>query len=579
MKLRFQNIFLGSFPALILLLVIPLSIYCSNQEEFNYSISLLCPFILCALVWVCVVCVFTYVRKFNDSKLFVCLFYFGIFLIMKDVIAPIESIGLIGLDDNIVVYEPFRNILFELILLAVIFLCFKKTPVFFIRSKILPVFVLFVTINFCISAKDIDWGKIDYNETVASKNRVKRFETQSKNIKNGNVYLLCLDGSIGRAFLDVLEKGELADDFNDFVYFINNKTNYTFTWPSIASSLSGSFYEKGSMKDFITKGRLEGGLLQAFKEKGYSLWMYSGYKHESVESEYFVSPLKRNVSRFHKSYLFGSFWLLRIAPTMIKQEILFKVVHQNKKYRIAVSSFIVESLDNLNKFVDEEYMRPLFGQFVFLHAYIPHPPYIFNKDCEEGFLNDGYSYIGQAACSLRPVARWIEQLKTEGKFDSSTIIIFGDHGGAGKGTREIYADIKTSEKFKNTIKRIGCKTPRQLELWSSSLLLVKPPQNRLNGTMSKKMEISYCQTQNGDIAATLEDLTGVNVNDKIGVSVFSQNFPTEREVDVFDGFGKTIYKKIKKYGENSKFIEGILYHFKYSNRSGWKYVGEIECTW
>lgn len=569
MKLKLQNVFMGSFPILILFFIIPLSIYLPNQEDFNYNFGILFPFFLIAAVWCGLNFMVASIPGIQKSKLFVCLFYIGIFFLIKDAVAPVESKGLIGLDENIIIYEPLKYILIEILLIIIIVVSYKFIPKKVVKNVFLPTTILFILIQVIYSVMNIERPyQSNINNTVMPDKKVKT--DFLKTSKKGNVYLICLDGSLSKKFVNVIKEGELEKFFAGFTCFINNKTNYTFTWPSIANSLSGSLYSDGSMRKWLDDSRKKDGLIRDFADNGYNVWMYSRYKHDSVPQNLYIPLPKKDLPKLNQSGI-NPVWLVRVVPTVLKRDVAGKVINKKKKSRIPNSNLIAASLDHLRMFVFDEEKRPSYGQFVFVHVYIPHKPYIYDKNCKET-LDSGY--IGQAACTLLVISQWIEQLKSDGKFDNSTIIIFGDHGMTGRGTGGI--KFFMTKEFIIQLKKMGYRRHQGLALWASAMLLIKPP-----GFLPEEkrvLKISNRQTQNGDIAATLTDLTGVPINYKMGISVFKKEFPEGREVDIFDGFGGSIYKKLKR-GLNPEKIRGELIHFKYSYITGWKYIKKIECIW
>ena len=221
--------------------------------------------------------------------------------------------------------------------------------------------------------------------------------------------------------------------------------------------------------------------------------------------------------------------------------------------------------------MEDERKRPAKSQFVYVHVYIPHKPYVYDADCKEVLLTG--NYIGQAACSLRPIVRWLDFLKREERFSESTIIIFGDHGMVGGGDGGVPS--LQSKNLLKKIQKIGDKHPQNLHRWSTALLLIKPPATFI--ALSEPLQVSPRQTQNGDIVATLADVAGLDFSAGIGISVFNRDFPENREVDIFHGYEQAIYTKVKR--GSMKTIRGKLLHFKYNYQKGWRFIQDVACVW
>ena len=181
-------------------------------------------------------------------------------------------------------------------------------------------------------------------------------------------------------------------------------------------------------------------------------------------------------------------------------------------------------------------------------------------------------FIGQATCSLKSIISLIKQLKEDDKFDAATIIIFSDHGTADPGT-EGFKSFLTQETKKKIERVLLLGDAYKMEIESNALLLIKPPHSP-----NQKLKVSYRQTQNLDIAATIQDLSNVPMNPKNGVSVFSEDFPENREIDVFVG-----YVQFSKRGRllqiGQTLFEGELNHFTFSSHNGWRVLPNIPFEW
>ena len=81
----------------------------------------------------------------------------------------------------------------------------------------------------------------------------------------------------------------------------------------------------------------------------------------------------------------------------------------------------------LRSFVHREAERSPTGRYTLIHLINPHHPYVLTSNCDytPGVETDG---AAQAGCALTLVEELVDELKALGRFDSSTIVIHGDHG-------------------------------------------------------------------------------------------------------------------------------------------------------
>ena len=562
---------MGIFPALVLFLIIPLTLYIPNQEDFNFQIEVLLPFFYALSAWFFMVVLSLLWRKHPPEKFFVLLFFCGLFFLLKDILSPLAVKGIIGLDETIVISEPWQNNSIEFFLFVALVFSFFFVSGNFLKKIILPLAGIFILVNIGFSLWNIHWHSMIVRPVKKSSAGVElRDATFSK---KGNVYLICLDGFIGANLQTVLAEGDLSTAFAGFTHFVNNKTNYSFTLPSLASTLSGTFYESGNIEKWLEESRFKQGIIKDFADHGFNVWMYASQKHEAVPENQFIPRSERIVSRLKQINLMGSIWILRVMPTFLKKEAAGKLADINSNFKIATANIIANALQQLGRFVEDEVKRPPSGQFVFVPVYIPHGPHIFNSRCDEVLFKG--SYLGQAACCLSYIGKWLSFLKTSNRFKNAVIIIFGDHGQTGRGTEIPMSSMSSS--FKHKLKTLNAYGPEALNLWASTLLLVKPP--GLGEAGSEALCSDYRQTQNGDIPATLAELTGIPLRFKIGLSVCAKDFPQGREVDVFDGFAQNVYPRIKKKGLWQKSRSGELFHFRYSLATGWSYIKNILSVW
>ena len=156
---KIRNFILGIFPAFVLFIVIPFSIYLPHQEYFNYDRSSMVPFLLGFAVWSGLAGLMAVLPGLRKSRLFCFLFYLGVFLVGRDILCPVEAGGLFGLDRQIPVYEPALHQLIEVLLLGGVVLAAFLIPAKIVRNVFVPIVVSFLLIEAVHIMINMDWAK------------------------------------------------------------------------------------------------------------------------------------------------------------------------------------------------------------------------------------------------------------------------------------------------------------------------------------------------------------------------------------------------------------------------------------
>lgn len=95
------DIALGSMPAVVAFLVLPVELYLRNQGELNYHMVLLVPFAaLCGLWGAGLVPAVAAMRGPWRARVVHGLFWLGVFLLLSDVIALVQLGPVPGIDDH-----------------------------------------------------------------------------------------------------------------------------------------------------------------------------------------------------------------------------------------------------------------------------------------------------------------------------------------------------------------------------------------------------------------------------------------------------------------------------------------------
>jgi hypothetical protein len=416
------------------------------------------------------------------------------------------------------------------------------------------------------------------------------FTRPAKNISNppeklaagGNIYHITFDGYSGDSLLDSLETMKLTGEFDGFTFFENNRANYGYTMASLPSYMTGSFYTENSGLKEWTGRQNSSGIVNHLYNAGYKVSMYTPYSgwihpkashvkvHEDVLMQY------RSLSSYCH---FADLWLLRVVPNYLQQEVYRegKGVFTRLFVQDALAGKnwnVFGSVELVRQLTNDEAERPDHGQYVYAHLWIPHSPYIMNRDCV--FSPDDSHYHEQALCATRLMAEFISKLKELGRYHESTIIIQADHGSPGYPCVKNVSDCTMSLDIEKEIEAVNLRrlSAQKIDNRTRALLLIKPPlQSR------KPLVMSDRSTQLVDIPATLYDLLDLPVPVQEGESVFSPGFPQTREIHIFVGLSYQEDEKGKEYRFGENLFEGEANHFSFTSGKDWKVYPNIHVRW
>jgi hypothetical protein len=342
--------------------------------------------------------------------------------------------------------------------------------------------------------------------------------------------------------------------------------------------MTGSFYEENdSLKEWMERHK-SSGIIANLHDAGYKVYMYapsSGWVNPKASHVKVHEDVLTGYESLSSLYHFADLWLLRVAPNFLQQEVyrdgkgVFTRLLVKEDRLAGNNAYVFGSVELMRRLINDEADRPDHGQYVYAHIYVPHNPYIMNRDCVFS-LNGGYNE--QVLCATRLIAELVSELKKLGRYHESTIIVQSDHGPAG-------IKAPDSEMSLDIEKRIEALNPRgirvgQIESRTLVLLLIKPPLQS-----GKPLVISDRPTQLVDIPATLYDFLDLQVPVKEGESVFSPDFPQTREIHIFAGFNIQTDEKGREYRFGENLFEGEANHLSITEGKGWKIYPNIPVRW
>jgi hypothetical protein len=567
-------------PAVVLFVLMPFALYLPNQNVFDHNLTFVIPYLVLAVVYfVFLIALLFFVGQPWRTIIVILLFYVGLYLCLSDIMSPVQLGELMGGRET--PKEPFFLTVVEVVLAVAVMFGVIKLPWEWVR-RFGPIFVPLLLVSEAIAV---------FNglspETNLHHYRIESISNPpAKLADGGNIYHITFDAYSGANLLDSLETMELTEEFDGFTFFRNNRANYNHTMTSLPSYMTGSFYEENSsLKEWIDQHKSSGVISHVY-DAGYRVSMYIPYYRWGVghEKASYVMGLEDIVMQYNSLssyYHFADLWLLRVVPNYLQQEVyregkgVFTRLFVKQDMLQDRNIRILGSVGLMRQIINDEADRPDHGQYVYAHLYIPHPPYVMNRDCV--FSPDDSHYDEQALCATRLMAELISKLKKLGRYHEATIIIQADHAVEEKPCSENASDRGMSSEIEKEIEAVNLVnySAQGIDNVTCALLLIKPPLQS-----GKPLVVSDRPTQLLDIPATLYDLLDLPVRAREGESVFSPDSPEMREIHIFIGLYRQRDEKGTRtnvFGEN--LFEGEANHFSFTNGKGWKIYPNIHARW
>jgi hypothetical protein len=337
-----------------------------------------------------------------------------------------------------------------------------------------------------------------------------------------NVYHLILDEFQTDQF-DLALDDRTRESLRGFTAFPEAMTSYGRTRMALADLYDPDGYDYSEPATEFVQQALLGpdSTLQQLRAAGYhaegnipsrSVW---GTSIDSFDVETESHDLAATNPGTDDTGLATSMWIDATAPDAVTQ----RVIPARHYEQLAANALLPDdeapiAVDAFRAFLHHERQEPATGRYVVVHLILPHRPYVLDPDCgyEAGRETDA---VSQASCALHLVDDFVAELDRLGRFESSTIVVQGDHGAglARQGDRLVSAGTEVFGDAWSTGR-------------SRALLLVKPA-----GTgRGEALATSDRRAMTTDVMPTIFDSVGLPVH--VGedrVSLLADEFPERPE--------------------------------------------------
>jgi hypothetical protein len=389
-----------------------------------------------------------------------------------------------------------------------------------------------------------------------------------------NVIIVVLDSFPTDVFMEIVRHNpRVAKPFDGFTHFRNSLSAYPHTELSVASILTGRYYDNSMpyeawKRDAYTSQSIPSALKSAgWRVDLFPKLSYSLYYSEDVASNFvrglprrdrlrdvafvYDIALFRAVPHFVRRFVYNNReWLIRplvpgAEPRRPKSDPTVRVIRSDGevKGRTPLITFSPRAYASVDvKFVDaaltSSTVEKSRGAFKYFHWSVPHKPLILNENFryQRPEVNRK-NYVSYATAGLKLAGLFLDHLRALGIYDNSLIFVIADHGAGFQpipfvlqpGMRLDDGASAVTEPFKSA---------------ALPLMLVKP------FGASGALKVSDAPVSLTDIPATVFASLGMTAETP-GASVFSVSETQARNRRFFKYWEKDIFSY---YGDMTEYI-------------------------
>lgn len=489
----------------------------------------------------------------------------GLIVFFNDLIIPTQASALNGVVKAIP--EPVLMTILELIIAITIYTFLlinfnnskvKKLLISICSYSIALVFALGLFVIYFGASKNIDLSTIKKN--IANQNK-----------ESPNVYFLWLDEMQVDYFIKAITEDKQKNNFNNFTLYKNNISNYLYTFQSYHSFMSGTIFDGGDYKEWLSDDRMR----REFKSRNYNLTSYGMPEYISeLDSNVLKTgdAVKELLVMKHPYFNdFNSLSLVRMSPNFLANESLLlgtrlsdaftSYFYPNQRHKEQVNTIAMgmepySATVTYKHLIADEHSRQDKGEFVLAQIILPHGPIVMNKDCQyyppTKPLNRQVAskkYLGQAKCAIKLVISFINTLKQLNRYDDSIIVVMSDHG---HGRTDLMENYKIGKTKLNS--KYSSWNEQQVLKRASALLMIKP----VGSSKFQNLQISDIETQHVDIVPSLFSLLNWKTNYQFdGRDILSYNNEKRNSI--------LTYFKSNKFPD---FDDAEVYHVNYDSVLG-----------
>lgn len=258
--------------------------------------------------------------------------------------------------------------------------------------------------------------------------------------KNKNIIVFVLD-RLDIRYIERVRRDDLHffDRLDGFTEFTNNVSLYSQTFPSVANMFTGQIHMfERPMNSYLKEAWTTSTFLPELRRQHYAvhLYMEPGYTYADISDlEHITDNIVENEISLRTHEALAQFVRLsafRYAPLLAKP---FYWTSTDQFSRLISEETMEGALPYVSddikiyKHLKSEKIRigDIDRRLTYIHMQGPHMPYVMNEKAEPAAEGESNAMI-QTKGSFHIVYEYLDQLKQLGLYESSTIVITGDHG-------------------------------------------------------------------------------------------------------------------------------------------------------
>lgn len=538
-----EAMLLTLFPILLYGILGPLEIYVGNTDEFIFVLKdFFYIFLLLSVVlWALASFILMILPKKISSVLRVVVFTFSLLSYLQNMFFNRQ---LMNTNGSAMDWNSMRGLMLTNLVVWIVIagICFVLP--FFVKDKYRQIYS---GISVCLCAIQIVAVVALLIQVIPIHYSQKSFSGENQFIvaPNDNIIVLVVDSWYNTQFEETLNENlDLENALKDFTYYNNADSHYNFTFPSLPHMLTGHPYDcsitKEAWRDNCWHEPLSEKFYATLHSLQYECDLYTAKLSYVAGSPETMDGIYDNVLEMEPHVRTG------LLISLMEKMTIYKYVPYILKPAFEVQTHVMEQAafwdgnsviyyngDFYQKLLDEGLSIDveLNNKFSVIHINGLHDPRNIRADAMPSEIETSKEEVSAGLAVI--MIEYLEQLKTLGVYDNSTIIITADHG-------------------------IDRSMPQPV-------FLIKLPD-----TSQESMQITSAPISHDDFLATILDILGQDYTG-YGTSIYDWHdgnqrtrelwYPTDRDKEVENGFWIFTYETDRYEIMNQSSEEATLVTF------------------
>ena len=344
-----------------------------------------------------------------------------------------------NLQDVILSGYYFSAFIFSIIIILIFFILLKLINLNFKSKNIIFLFIsTFLIINYCIFFYNLTQyihKKTTFKNLNIKNTSNSNFSLKSKKDKNIDIYFIVLDGmmSLGEAEnLQIINKESSLSNFEEIGGTIseNSFTNYTTSHLSLTSIFEMNYFISEGKNQYYDMREIFPKLLKNEEVPLINILKKIDREMYWVGNQWAYCKSNENI----KCLFFNNTKVYITLNKFYKNNPLIHFINFAKDYLLLNENYYLNSFDY---FFDTENTLNTINfnlsnkdKFFFIHVYKPHPPFIFDSNCnilKNEIKNVSKGYKNNYKCTIERIPYFIKEINNNNQKEKLFFFI-GDHG-------------------------------------------------------------------------------------------------------------------------------------------------------